>query len=122
MIRYLERAIANHPVPELFFCPYLDDDVELTDERERHMLDRHPDLPSSYLEFIAETLDAPDEIRCDVRFENTLLFSRWYSNLRKGRYIVVAVVTDAAPQERHWIVTTYLSRTVTQGETIWTRS
>ena len=27
-----------------FPCPYLGGDVELTDERERHIAERHPDL------------------------------------------------------------------------------
>jgi hypothetical protein len=105
-----------------FFCPYLDSEVELTEERERHIIERHPDLPTRYQELIADTLSDPDEVRCDTRFENTLLFSRWYPILRKGRYMVVAVVTDTFPQERNWIVTAYIARKVTQGEVIWTRN
>lgn len=105
-----------------FFCLYLDSEVELTQERERHIIERHPDLPARYQELIADTLANPDEVRCDVRFENTLLFSRWYPTLRKGRYMVVAVVTDNLPQERNWIVTAYIARKVTQGEVIWTRN
>jgi hypothetical protein len=103
-----------------FFCPYLDSEVELTEERTRHILERHPDLPPRYQELISDTLMHPDEVRCDVRFEETLLFSRWYPTLRKGRYIVVAVVTDTVPQQRNWIVTTYMARKVTQGDVIWT--
>ena len=61
-----------------FFCPYLDSEVELTQEREIHILERHPDLPARYQELIANTLANPEEVRCDVRFENTLLFSLWY--------------------------------------------
>jgi hypothetical protein len=74
------------------------------------------------LDLIADTLSDPDEVRCDVRFENTLLFSRWFPILRKGSFAVVAVVTDTFPQERHWIVTAYISKKITQGETIWTRN
>lgn len=109
-------------VAEQFFCLYLDSEVELTQERERHILQRHPDLPTTYLDLIADTLSDPDEVRCDVRFENTLLFSRWFPILRKGSFAVVAVVTDTFPQERHWIVTAYISKKITQGETIWTRN
>jgi hypothetical protein len=105
-----------------FFCSYLDSEVELTEERERHILERHPDLPARYQEFIADTLANPDEVRCDVRFENTLLLSRWYSTFRKGRYMVVAVITDTVPKKRNWIVTAYLARKVTQGEVIWTQN
>lgn len=105
-----------------FFCAYLDSEVELTEERERLIIERHPDLPARYQELISDTLVAPDEVRCDVRFENTLLFSRWYPTLRKGRHMVVAVVTDTVPQERNWIVTAYIARKVTQGEVIWTQN
>ncbi|WP_238361162.1 hypothetical protein [Iningainema tapete] len=105
-----------------FFCPYLDSEIELSEERERHILNRHPDMPTTYHEIMADTLADPDEVRCDLRFENTLLFSRWYPTLRKGKHIVVAVVTDTVPQERNWIVTAYIARKVTQGEVIWTRN
>ncbi|NEP80344.1 MAG: hypothetical protein F6K39_20550 [Okeania sp. SIO3B3] len=50
------------------------------------------------------------------------MLSRWYPNIRKGRYIVVIVVTDTVPEERNWIVTAYLTTKITQGEIIWTRN
>lgn len=102
-----------------FFCPYLDSEVELTEEREQHIAETHPDLLPTYQERIAETLADPDEVRCDLRFGNTFLFSRQYGKSRKGRYVVVAVVSDTVPRERNWIVTEYLTKTVTQGEIIW---
>jgi hypothetical protein len=108
---------------EYFVCPYLETSVELTHEREQHILDRHPDLPDSYLSLIEQTLLNPDEVRCDQRFEETWLFSRWFSDIRRGRFLVVAVVSDqgkAATDDRHWIVTAYLSNTVTQGDVVWT--
>lgn len=105
-----------------FLCPYLDGEVELTEERESHIADRHPDLLPTYYERIAETLADPDEVRCDVRFENTILFSRYYDRGRRGRYVVVAVVTDSFPEVRNWIVTAYISKTITQGEIIWQRN
>jgi hypothetical protein len=106
-----------------FFCPYLDSEVELTEEREQHITETHPDLLPFYQERIANTLADPDEVRCDLRFSNTLLFSQQYSGKnRKGRYVVVAVVTDKIPRERHWIVTAYLTKNVTQGEIIWQKN
>ncbi|MDY7008993.1 MAG: hypothetical protein SWX82_35085 [Cyanobacteriota bacterium] len=105
-----------------FFCSYLKSDVELTNERELHITEKHPDLGRGYQQLIADTLLDPDEVRCDVRFENTILLSRWYPNIRKGRYIVVIVVTDTVPEERNWIVTAYLTTKITQGEIIWTRN
>jgi hypothetical protein len=110
-------------VVEYFVCPYLETSVELTREREQHILDRHPDLLGKYLDFIKQTLLDPDEVRCDQRFEETLLFSRWFSDIQRGRFLVVAVVSDQvrdALDDRHWIVTAYLSKTVTQGDVVWT--
>ncbi|MEG5059453.1 hypothetical protein QUB60_16020 [Microcoleus sp. A2-C5] len=36
-----------------FFCPYLDSEVELTEEREQHIAETHPDLLPTYQERIA---------------------------------------------------------------------
>ncbi len=105
-----------------FFCPYLDSEVELTEERELHIVDTHPDLLPSYQERIAKTLADPDEVRCDLRFGNTFLFSQQYGKGRKGRYVVVAVVNDTVPRDRYWIVTAYLTKNVTQGEIIWQKN
>ena len=85
-------------------------------------MERHPELSLTYEKYIMETLAEPDQVRNDIRFEDTLLFSRWYPKLRKGRYIVVAVVTETVTNERTWIVTTYISRKITQGEVIWTKN
>jgi hypothetical protein len=70
-----------------------------------------------------QTLAEPEEVRCDNRYEETWLFSRWFSDIQRGQFLVVAVVSDQQRtdnDDRHWIVTTYLSKRVTQGEIIWT--
>jgi len=56
------------------------------------------------------------------RFANMLRLDRKRSPLRKGRHIVVAVVQDFQDADRYFIVTAYLSRTVTQGEVIWAQN
>ena len=40
-------------------CPYLGVLVELTDERQRHILLKHPDLLPEYIDYVAETLAEP---------------------------------------------------------------
>ncbi|MFN8453823.1 MAG: hypothetical protein U0401_03990 [Anaerolineae bacterium] len=45
---------------ELFPCPYLDADVELTTEREQHIAERHPDLLPEHRQRINDTLAAPE--------------------------------------------------------------
>jgi hypothetical protein len=43
-----------------FPCPYLQSEVELTEERERHIVERHPDLLPEHRVCIADTLADPD--------------------------------------------------------------
>ena len=104
------------------FCPYLFGDVELSTERERHIAENHPDLLPRYRNFIAKTLAEPDQIRISARFKNARLFTRWFDNLRGGKYIVVVVVSETCPVKRHWIITAYIARKLVGGETDWKRS
>jgi hypothetical protein len=105
-----------------FPCPYLKGEVELAEKRERHIAERHPDLLPEHGERVAQTLAEPDRVRRSVRFGSARLFSRWYSDLRGGKYVVVVVVSEPAPSDRHWIVTAYMARKLAHGEIEWTRS
>ncbi len=44
-----------------FLCPHLNGEVDLTEERERQIAERHPDLLPEHREKITETLAAPDQ-------------------------------------------------------------
>ena len=103
-------------------CPYLHGEVELTEERERHIAERHPDLLPDHRERIAETLAEPEQVRRSVRFGSARLFSRWFSDLRQGKHVVVVVVSEMALAERHWIITAYIARRLAEGEIEWKRS
>jgi hypothetical protein len=105
-----------------FPCPYLEAEVELTAEREVHISERHPDLLPEHRQRIAEVLADPEEVRRSARFGNARLFSRWYTDIKNGKHVVVVVVSDLAVQKRHWIVTAYLTRKLIEGETEWSRS
>jgi hypothetical protein len=105
-----------------FPCPYLHGEVELTDERERHIAENHPDLLPEHRECIADTLADPDEVRRSSRFSSARLFARWFDSVRGGKHVVVVVVTDAGPISRSWIVTAYLARKLAEGEVEWKRS
>jgi hypothetical protein len=96
--------------------------VELTDERERHIAERHPDLLPEHLDRIEETLADPDQIRRSARARNARLFSRWYDTILSGKYVVVVVVSESDPRGRHWIITAYLARKLAEGEIEWPRS
>ena len=105
-----------------FPCPYLTTEVELTEERELHIAARHPDLLPEQRERLAEVLANPDQIRRSVRFGRARLFSRWYTDLMRGRHIVVVVVCDPRPRERHWVITAYITTKLVEGDLEWTRS
>ena len=104
-----------------FPCPYLKGEVELTEERERHIAERHPDLLPEHREWIAETLAQPDQIRRSVRFGSARLFSRQYADARAGKHVVVVVVSEVDPSDRHWIITAYIVRRLAEGEVEWKR-
>jgi hypothetical protein len=104
-----------------FDCPYLDVQVELTEERERHIAERHPDLLPDYRHCIADTLLEPDEVRRSTRFAGARLLSRWFESLRGGKHVVVVVVGDTDLDGRQWIVTAYMARRLAQGEIEWKR-
>jgi hypothetical protein len=105
-----------------FPCPYLNGEVELTKERERHITERHPDLLPEHRSRIAETLAVPDQIRTSARFGSARLFSRWYTDIGQGKYVVVVVVSERTPQERHRIITAYLANKLAQGGAEWQRA
>ena len=102
--------------------PYLQTEVELTEERERHITERHPDLLLEHRACIADTLADPDQVRRSARLRNARLFTRWFDIVRGGKHVVVIVVTDVAASRRHWVVTAYMARQLTEGGIEWTKS
>jgi hypothetical protein len=104
-----------------FSCPYLSAEVELTGERERHIAQTHPDLLPDHRDLISQTLADPEQVRRSKRFGSARMFSRWYSDLKGGKY-VVTVVVSAVAEGRHWIVTAYIARKLAEGEIEWERS
>lgn len=105
-----------------FPCPHLKGEVELTEELERHIGERHPDLLPNHRARMAETLSDPDQVRKSARFPGAKLFSRRYNNNKRGKYVVVVVVSQSGPRARHWIITAYLARKLAEGEVEWNRS
>lgn len=104
-----------------FPCAYVGSEVELTDEREQHIIKTHPGTLPDYLEQLAETLADPDRIRQSDRDQSALLFSKWFATIRTGRHVVV--VTVSQPElTRYWIVTTYTAQKLAGGTVIWTKT
>ncbi len=101
-----------------FPCPYLGSDVELSDEREAHITERHPDLLPEYRDRIKDTLANPDEVRRSERMGNARMFSRYFDDLLRGKHVVVVVVSEITP-ERNWITTAYITRRLSGGISEW---
>ncbi len=103
-------------------CPFLGAEVEITEERERHIAEHHPDLLPEHRGRIAETLADPDQIRRSSRFRAAKLFSKMYADPRGGKHVVVVVVGDEASRRRHWVITAYMTRRLAEGEVEWKRA
>jgi hypothetical protein len=107
---------------QTFSCPYLNGEVELTDEREEHIAKTHPDLLPEYLSQVKQTLADPDQVRRSIRMSAARIFYPWFDDVRQGKYVVVVVVSEAAPTERNWIITAYVTRRLINGEIEWQKS
>jgi len=105
-----------------FICPYLNADVELSDERKNHIAERHPDLLPDHFDKIADTLTNPDIVRNSTRVGNAKLFSRWYNDIRGGHHVVVVVICGQEPTRKNWIITAYLAKKIAEGEIEWKKN
>ena len=102
---------------ETFRCPYLGGLVELTDERERHIINKHGELLPGRRDYIAGALADPDLVLRREGAHESILFCRWRCDA--GKYAVVAVIADPG---RNWIITAYITPRLPKGETLWQRS
>ncbi len=102
--------------------PYLGVEVELNEERERHIGAHHPDLLPTHRQRIIEVVGDPDEIRRSSRVSNAKLFTKWFAGLSTGRYVVAVVVTDPGRGTHPWIITAYIARKLKEGEIEWQRN
>lgn len=102
-----------------FECPYFKKEVILTDERYDHIKSNHPDILPEYELELKETIYNPDSVRKSSRFQNARLFTKFFHNLKGGKYAVVVVVNDTQPEERYWIITAYITRKLSGGIIEW---
>lgn len=85
-----------------FECPHLGVQVELTEERRRHILRRHAELGDGLLEAIRLVLLEPDDV---MTLSEKHGFARWTGAVGFGRFVVVVVREDSTG--RYWITTAY---------------
>ena len=97
-----------------YFCPYISRTVDLTEERERHICEYHPDLEPLF-DRIGEVLTDPDQIRRSIYDEEVILFYKFWEDILSGKYIVVVVKTYL----RDFVLTAYLTDKIKEGELLW---
>ena len=85
--------------------------IELTEERKKHILIRHPDVAVHFSKTSKVLLD-PDEIRIDKEDKNVLLFYKHFSKIGSGKYLVVVVKVN----NRNFLLTIYSTHRIKTGE------
>lgn len=103
---------------ERFNCPYLDVQVECTEERIRHIQERHPELAGELWPNVADVLLDPDTVRARSGVAGAYILSRWYDETNK--HIVAVVISE--PSGRHWLITASVARRLSGGEPQWQRN
>ncbi len=98
----------------LFPTPHLLGNALLDEEREKHILIRHPELSRDHLELIGDVLLRPDNVRSSSRDHTALLFSRYFPDFMGGKHIVVVVVSNSLTAA-HRIITAYVTRRIIEG-------
>jgi hypothetical protein len=105
-----------------FPCPHLNTSVELSEDRERHICSHHPDLLPQHRKRIIEAIGDPDQIRRSSRDGNAKLFTKWFSDLRGGKYVVAVVICNSGHLKKPWMITAYMARKLAEGEIEWEKS
>ena len=84
-------------------------EVRLTGERLRHILQRHPEM-AFQMHRLAETLASPDAVRPSGSNPATQLYYRLYPDLRsRNRYVCLVVKRE---RSYSFILTAYLDRRI----------
>ena len=85
--------------------------VDLTSERRKHILSKHPEL-KYHTSTIKKVLSDPDEIRVSKLNDHVLLFYKFFDKILGGKYIVVLIKTN----ERDFILTSHVTDKIKAGE------
>src|ERR1017187_3281650 len=99
------------------YCPYLQCNVELSDNRRKHIELEHSELLPRHPELIEQVLAKPEVIRKSAKHPNGFLFSRWFPHFLRGKHVVVIVIKE---MDRCWIMTAFPARRLSGGFLLWT--
>jgi hypothetical protein len=100
----MEYPVGPHD-QRVFLGPHFGGEVQLSPEGEAHIAERYPDLLPEYRDRIGATLADPDEVRRSQRFGAAKAFSRWLSEVKGRKHVVVVVelcpVAQRLPRRTH---------------------
>jgi hypothetical protein len=92
-----------------FSCPYLAGEVELTEERAKHIGERHPELLPEICDRIRATLADPDEVRPSPRSTTQKSRLRGAENHKKDAHPrgmcvieILGEILDTHPEGEQW--------------------
>lgn len=84
-----------------------------------HIVEKHPELEDSYLQFIPEILENPDLVKRSVHDQKVLLFYKYYEKIYNGKYVCVVVKLHP---DNNFIITAYITDRIKKGELIWKKN
>ena len=96
---------------------YLGNQIELTDERWRHIITEHPEV-RGFKDRLSEILSNPDLVKCSKRDKDVLLYYRYYPDIFGGKYLLGVVKIQKQP----FLLTYYVTDRIKEGEVIWQRN
>ncbi|HET7738691.1 MAG TPA: hypothetical protein VFK32_08980, partial [Tepidiformaceae bacterium] len=102
---------------------YLGAFIELTDERLAHIVLRHPELAQLAPELIAVALERPDIVgtRSGSSVQTAFVLDA-VPEFSRGMLVVVVVSSDdAGGTIRHWVITAYVARRLSNWTIEWRR-
>jgi hypothetical protein len=100
----------------MIYTDIFGDSIELTDERWLHIIKEHPEV-RWHKEKIQEVLATPDYVKRSSRDADVLLYYKFYSDIFKGKYMLIA----AKKGLRSFILTCYITDMIKKGVTLWER-
>ncbi len=96
---------------------YCGNQIELTDERWKHIVTEHPEV-RGIKDRLLEILSKPDLVKRSKRDKDVLLYYRYYPDMFDGKYLLVVVKIQKHP----FLLTYYVTDRIKEGEVIWQRS
>jgi len=98
----------------MIYADIFGDSIELTDERWLHIIKEHPEV-NQYKGRIQDVLATPDYVKKSSRDAEVLLYYKFYKDIFKGKYMLIAVKKGL----HSFVLTCYITDMIKKGATIW---